>query len=126
MKQSSSYHQTDQQISEEMKIIDLSRRDPKHFRSIYDKYFGQIMQYIYNRLDDRELAADLTQQVFLKALKNLPKYETRGLTFSSWLYRIASNELNMAFRNNAKLMTINMSDGKIAKDFSKNEESREV
>lgn len=111
MKESSSYHQTDQQIKEESEIIELSKQDPKQFRTIYDKYFGQIMQYIYNRLDDKELAADLTQQVFLKALKNLSKYESRGLPFSSWLYRIASNELNMTFRNDAKLKTINMTDG---------------
>ncbi len=114
MKHSSSYHQTAEQINEESKVIELSKKDPNQFKPIYDKYFGQIMQYIYNRIDDKSMAADIAQQVFLKALNNLSKYESRGLPFGSWLYRIASNELNMVFRKNAKLMTINLSDGIVA------------
>lgn len=113
MKQSV-YHQTSEQIEEESKIIELSKKDASHFKLIYDKYFGQIMQYVYNRMDDKEMAADITQQVFLKALKNLANYESKGLPFSSWLYRIASNELNGVFRSNAKLKTINLSDGIVA------------
>ncbi|CAG5087622.1 RNA polymerase sigma factor [Parvicella tangerina] len=109
MKHSSSYHQTPEQIDYESKIIERSKTDPNQFRPIYDKYFGQIMQYVYNRLDDKSMAADIAQQVFLKALKNLAKYQSRGLPFSSWLYRIASNELNSVFRKNAKLKTINLS-----------------
>ncbi|MCB9194804.1 MAG: sigma-70 family RNA polymerase sigma factor [Flavobacteriales bacterium] len=110
MSQTSRYHQTKDEVLNEAEIIESSKKDPKCFKPIYDKYFGQIMQFIYNRIDDKELAADLTQQVFLKALKGLNKYEFIGLPFSSFLYRIASNELNEAFRKNSKLMTINLSD----------------
>ena len=44
------------------------------------------------------------------ALKALPKYEFRGLPFSSWLYRIAINEMNRIFRINQKQRGINLSD----------------
>lgn len=110
MNPSPRYHQSKDQIQTEAQIIKRSKDDPKAFKPIYDKYFGQIMQFIYNRLDEKELAADLTQQVFLKALKNLSKYEFKGLPFSSWLYRIATNELNEVFRKNSRLKTINLSD----------------
>jgi RNA polymerase sigma-70 factor (ECF subfamily) len=44
------------------------------------------------------LAADLCSQTFLGVLKNLEKYEFRGLPFSAWLYKIASNEVNKHYR----------------------------
>ena len=62
------------------------------------------------RLDDKDLAIDIAQQVFLKAIENLQKYEFRGLPFSSWLYRIAINELNQLFRKNKKMRTINLNE----------------
>ena len=51
---------------------------------------------------NEEVAGDLTQQTFIKAMANLKKYEDRGLPFSSWLYRIAQNEVSMFFRQQKK------------------------
>jgi RNA polymerase sigma-70 factor (ECF subfamily) len=44
----------------------------------------------------------------VKALTNLPKYEFRGVPFSSWLYRIASSELNNLFRAEKAKRTVNI------------------
>lgn len=49
-----------------------------------------------------ETAADLCSQTFEKALMSINKYEDRGFPFSSWLYRIAANEVNMYFRKKGK------------------------
>jgi RNA polymerase sigma-70 factor (ECF subfamily) len=106
----SPFHKSQEEIKSEAQIIELSKKDPKAFKGIYDKYFPQILNYVYNRMDDKDVAIDVTQQTFLKALKNIQKYENRGLPFSSWLYRIAHNELNDVFRKNAKLRTVNLTD----------------
>ena len=45
---------------------------------------------------------DICQTAMLKAMMNLPKYEDRGFPFSAWLYRIASNEVNLYFRKQKK------------------------
>lgn len=104
------YHKTEDQISAEQKEILRAKEDPRFFAPIYNRYHKPIMHFVYQRVDSVELAADLTQQIFLKAMTNLQKYEFRGLPFSSWLFRVASNELNQHFRKNSKHRTINLSD----------------
>ncbi len=110
MSDTSPFHKSQEEIKTEAHIIELSKQDPKAFKAIYDNYFPQILTYVYNRMDDKDVAIDVTQQTFLKALNNIHKYENRGLPFSSWLYRIAHNELNDVFRKNAKLRTVNLTD----------------
>jgi len=59
-------------------------------------------------MDDKELAFDVTSQVFLKAMNNIERYEYRGVPFSSWLYRIAKSELYQAFRDRKARKTVNV------------------
>lgn len=104
------YHKSEEQIDSEQKEILRAKEDRKFFAPIYKRYHRQIMKFVYQRTDDVELAADLTQQIFLKAMIKLDKYEFRGLPFSSWLFRLAINELNQHFRKNSKHRTINVDD----------------
>ena len=45
-----------------------------------------------------DIAGDVTSVTFMKAMSKIHMYEDRGFPFSSWLYRIASNEVVMHFR----------------------------
>jgi RNA polymerase sigma-70 factor (ECF subfamily) len=102
------YHHSEERLLTELEWIQLAKRDPEKFAPLYRKYHEQIFRYIYQRMDDEELAYDVTSQVFLKALKNLPKYEFRGVPFGSWLYRIAKSELYQAFRDRKAERTVNI------------------
>ncbi len=102
------YHQTDERLREELGWITSAKKDPERFGPLYRKYHEQIFRYIYQRMDDQELAFDVTSQVFVKAMLNLHKYEYRGVPFSSWLYRIAKSELYQAFRDRKALRTVNV------------------
>lgn len=74
---------------------------------LYEKYFEQIFRFVYKRLGgDEECASDLTQQTFIKAMAHIEKYVDMGLPFSSWLYRIAQNEVSMYFRESKKVKTV--------------------
>lgn len=94
------------QIINEEEVILNSIKNPENFRVLYDRYFRQIFLFILHRIGDKELAGDLTSQVFLKALTNLRKYQPRGLPFSAWLYRIAVNECNDFFRKNKRARVV--------------------
>ena len=95
-------------IPAETELIDAAKKDAEKFEPLYKQYHEAILRFVYQRLDDKETAFDITHQVFLKALTNIKKYEHRGLPFSSWLYRIAFNELNMLFRERKAQRTMNI------------------
>src|ERR1051325_10679376 len=89
----SAYHQTTEQIISEMELIREAKQDSSKFAPLYKKYFEQIFLFVLKRVESEDTAADITSQVFLKALINLSKYREMGLPFSSWLFRIARNEV---------------------------------
>lgn len=84
--------------AEENEIIEAAKNDPVNFKPLYEKYFKRIFLFVYHRVEDRDIAADLTSQTFLKAMQRTHQYQSRGLPFSSWLYRIAVNECTDYFR----------------------------
>jgi RNA polymerase sigma-70 factor, ECF subfamily len=94
----------------EDEIIRKSIENPESFKPLYETYFKRIFLFVFHRVTDKELAADITQQVFLKALSNIHKYQFRGLPFSSWLFRIAVNQCNDFFRKNKKMRTVVLED----------------
>jgi RNA polymerase sigma-70 factor (ECF subfamily) len=102
------YHQTNDKLQEELSWITSAKKDPERFGPLYKKYHEQIFRYIHQRMDDQELAFDVTSQVFIKAMSNIHKYEYRGVPFSSWLYRIAKSELYQAFRDRKARRTVNV------------------
>jgi RNA polymerase sigma-70 factor (ECF subfamily) len=101
------FHHTNQQLTEELIIIEAAKQDPEKFAPLYDKYYKQIFNYVYQRMDSKDTAFDVTGQVFLKALTHLQKYQFKGVPFASWLYRIAHNEVMQLFRSRKSNRAIN-------------------
>lgn len=99
----------------ESELISLAKKDQKYFGPLYDKYFEQIFRFVFKRLGgNEEVAGDVTQQTFIKAMANMDRYEDRGLKFSSWLYRIAQNEVSMYFRQLKKNYSVAVDENRIA------------
>ena len=92
------YHQNQQQITLDDVIVMAAKNDMTLFAPLYDKYYVSLFRFVFQRTDTKEEAADITAQVFLNAMKNLKQYTPKGLPFSSWLFRIAYNEINQWFR----------------------------
>ena len=98
----------------EPEIIALAKKDRKYFGLLYDQYFEQIFRFVFKRLGgDEDTAGDLTQQTFIKAMANMEKYEDRGFPFSSWLYRIAQNEVSLYFRQQKKNCSVAIDESRI-------------
>jgi len=73
---------------------------------LYDRHRESIFRYLWIRLDDRQLAEDLTGDVFMRMLDALPRYRMKGLPFRAWLYRIAHNLLVDYFRKMNRQVTL--------------------
>ncbi len=80
-------------------MVENAREDPEAFGLIFEAYYQKILSYCIYRTMNVEIARDITSETFFKALKNLWQFKWAGAPFSSWLYRIASNEINMYFRH---------------------------
>jgi len=89
---------SEDEIRQEYQILERSRKDPRAFGALYEKYFDRIFNFIYRQIDDEDITSDLCSQTFLSALKNVSHYEYRGVPFSAWLYKIAGNEVNKHYR----------------------------
>lgn len=74
-------------------IIRAQRGEANAIGRLYDRHRESIFRYLWVRLDDRQLAEDLTGDVFTRMLDALPRYQMKGLPFRAWLYRIAHNLL---------------------------------
>lgn len=114
-------------ISEaEKQMIWAAKKDQKHFKAIYETYFDRIFLYLHRRVKDEAIADDITSQTFYKALVNLHSFQFKGVKFSSWLYRIATNELNMYFRKNQSAVRhLSISSGALAELLKETEPEEE-
>ncbi len=77
----------------ERQLIKKAQENAKAFEELYNHYLPKIYGYLLNRTGQKELAEDLTSEVFAKALANITNYDDRGIGFSAWLFRIARNTL---------------------------------
>ena len=70
------------------------------FGLLYEQYVERIYNYIYYRTGNSYDAEDLTERVFMRAMRHINTYHDRGLPFSAWLYRIAHNLVANWHRDN--------------------------
>ena len=73
-------------------LVDLAQGgDSEAFGELYDHYADQVFRYVYYRVGERPLAEDLTGDVFVRALRALPRFAWQGSDFGAWLTTIARN-----------------------------------
>ncbi len=78
----------------EHELIAKARQgDAAALGAIYDQYAQKIYIYFYHRLGDRQLAEDLTGDVFVRMVEAADTPRFADTSLSGWLYRIAHNLL---------------------------------
>lgn len=78
---------------DEQQLVRRAQADPAQFVHLYDRYVQRIYAYVRRESADVPTAEDIVAVTFEKALRNLPRYEYRGVSFGAWLYKIARNEV---------------------------------
>jgi RNA polymerase sigma-70 factor (ECF subfamily) len=78
---------------DERRQVEAAQRDSRRFADLYENNFHRVYAFIVRRVGDRHEAEDLTSEVFHLALKNIGRFEWRGVPFAAWLYKIAANEI---------------------------------
>ncbi|MFZ2096735.1 MAG: RNA polymerase sigma factor [Anaerolineales bacterium] len=79
------------------KIIDLTQENVTRFETLFEHYFDRVFQYVFSRTNNRQVAEDITSQIFLNILEALPRYESRR-PLAAWVFTIARNTLISHYR----------------------------
>jgi RNA polymerase sigma factor (sigma-70 family) len=94
--------------------------DDLAFERLYDRYRRRIAAYIHGMVRDHGRAEDLTQEVFVSALRRMRQTD-RPIAFKPWIYEIAKNACIDAFRRSrrAEEVSYDAEDGLGAGDYVK-------
>ena len=85
-------------MEEDLQFVkDTLRGNFNSFERLVDKYQGRIYRHLRKMVTDASLAEDLLQDTFLSAYRGLSGF-TGASSFSTWLFRIATNAALMYLR----------------------------
>jgi RNA polymerase sigma-70 factor, ECF subfamily len=74
-------------------LVAAAQLDRRAFAPLYLRYVDPVYRYCLRWLGAKEVAEDVTAQVFARAMDALPRYRTDSSSFRSWLFAIAHNAL---------------------------------
>jgi RNA polymerase sigma-70 factor (ECF subfamily) len=86
----------------EIELLNRIKNNPGDFSELFKLYYKPIFGYIFRRIGDFDNTADIAADTFLKAYKHINNFSYRGISIKIWLYRIATNEVNLYFRHQQK------------------------
>lgn len=78
-------------------VARVTSGDSAAYAELMARYEQKLLRYVTYLLHDEAAAADVVQETFIKAYRNLKSYKS-VYKFSSWIYRIAHNETMNAIR----------------------------
>ena len=81
----------------------------RDMEELYKKYFTTIYKFLLCFTHDVDLAEDLTQETFYKAIKNINHFKNNS-KISVWLCSIAKNLYYDYYKKNKKYNSINIDD----------------
>ncbi|HWL93519.1 MAG TPA: RNA polymerase sigma factor [Phycisphaerae bacterium] len=82
------------EVDDERDLVERARHDRRAFADLYRRHYPAIARYVLRRTGDAHAAEDLAADVFLAALRGLPRFRYRDVPVRAWLYRIATNGAN--------------------------------
>ena len=88
-------------ISDHKLVAAVRRGDDRAFEALYERYHRRIHAYVYGMVKDHQRAEDVTQEVFVSALRRMRATE-RPIAFKPWVYEIAKNACIDQFRRSKR------------------------
>lgn len=82
---------------EEDSFRNLLQDNHPQFASLFDQYFDRVFRYVFSRTNNRQVAEDLSSQVFLRIFQAYPRYQSRR-PLAVWVFTIAKNTLYSHYR----------------------------
>ncbi|PKP29798.1 MAG: RNA polymerase subunit sigma-70 [Bacteroidetes bacterium HGW-Bacteroidetes-17] len=80
----------------------LKEKDKVHFKVLYERYYGKVLNKCYAFLKNRDLSAELATDIMARAFEKLDTFKGNS-SFSTWLYAITYNNCIDYLREKKKL-----------------------
>ncbi len=87
-------------LDEEKQLLEKIKENPALFGRIFDAYYKPIFNYIFHRVADYDVSRDIAADTFLNAFLKIHAFTWKDVSILTWLYRIATNEINYFYRKN--------------------------
>ncbi|MBI4534977.1 MAG: sigma-70 family RNA polymerase sigma factor [Ignavibacteriae bacterium] len=84
------HHRLDSRAEDSRFIHEALKGDDAAYKKLMKKYHDAIFNFIYRMVRDKHQVEDLTQEAFIKAFNSLKSFNEE-YAFSTWLYKIATN-----------------------------------
>jgi RNA polymerase sigma-70 factor, ECF subfamily len=97
---------TDEQLIERCQAEKGSPAAEQALNVLFERYRSKVSSWCYRMVGDVDSAADLAQEIFLKAFQGLGSFR-RGSKFTTWLYSIARNHCLDELRSRKRSMEEN-------------------
>ena len=99
------------QLTDDKLVQSYANGNPKAFDVLLDRHKARLLNYIYQHCQNRQLAEDIFQETFVKAIITIQNgnYTENG-KFANWLFRIARNLVIDHFRHESSEGTVSTDD----------------
>src|SRR6476620_9583467 len=91
-------------------VAAVRRGDDRAFEQLYSRYQRRIAGYVLGMVKDHGRAEDITQEVFISALRRMRQTD-RAIAFKPWVYEIAKNACIDQFRRSRRAEEVSMDAG---------------
>ncbi len=88
------------ELAVEKQLVKQIKNNPELFGKLFDAYYKSIFNYIFKRIGDYDISRDIAADTFLKAYLKIESFVWKDISVLTWLYRIATNEVNYYYRKN--------------------------
>ena len=85
----------------------LAAGDGSAFNIVFDRYHKPIYNFIKKQVAERESIEDLAQEVFMRVFKSAKNFDVTK-KFSSWIYKIALNEIKRHWKRTGSRQTFSL------------------
>jgi RNA polymerase sigma-70 factor (ECF subfamily) len=93
-------------VETELELIKQAQQgDRRAFGQLVRRHREGAVNVVYRMCGDADLAEEATQEAFIRAWTNLPRYKPRS-PFRNWLYRIATNVATDALRRQKETVDV--------------------
>src|ERR687897_2272961 len=94
-------------VTDHSLVAAVRRGDDRAFEALYLRYHRRIQAYVMGMVKDHGRAEDVTQEVFVSALRRMRETE-RPIAFKPWIYEIAKNACIDQFRRSRRTEEVSL------------------